>query len=353
MFEPRQRIQSAASGTDDPTGPVGLAPLAGIDFLKVWSVLWRRKATIILATFASLVAALLLALVVPHQFTATTQILIDPTNLRAVENELTPVNQMNDAAVLQLESQVRVLSSNNVLRRVISTEKLDQDPEFIGAQSRLRTLANGMLTSLGLGNARGPADHNLAALNELQRHIRVKRAERTYVVEVTVTSEDREKAVHIANAVAQAYLAEQTAARSDAARRVSDSISARLSELKDRVREAEERVEAFKARNHIVGANGQLVDEQQLHELNNQLGLAHARTEEMKARYEQVERLQRSKSEIGGFTEAIQSPTMAALRTQYAEIMRRDAEQMSTLGPRHPAVIEIQAQAQRLRRVID
>ena len=30
------------------------------------------------------------------------------------------------------------------------------------------------------------------------------------------------------------------------------------------MREAEERVEAFKARNNIVGANGQLVNEQQL-----------------------------------------------------------------------------------------
>jgi uncharacterized protein involved in exopolysaccharide biosynthesis len=91
MFELRHKMQSAAIGTADPIGPVGFAPFAGIDFRKLWSVLWRRKAMIILATAASLVAALLLVLVVPHQFTAATQILIDPTNLRAVENELTPV----------------------------------------------------------------------------------------------------------------------------------------------------------------------------------------------------------------------------------------------------------------------
>jgi succinoglycan biosynthesis transport protein ExoP len=353
MFEPRYKIKSAVIGTVDAVRPVELKPFAGIDFRRIWSVLWRRKATIVGGTVASLAVALLLVLMVPHRYTAVTQILIDPINLRAVDNELTPVNQMNDAAVFQLESQVRVLGSDNVLRRVISAEKLDQDPEFIGAPSSLRALANSLLAALGLSNAPGPADHTLAALNELQRHVKVKRAERTYVVDVAVTSEDREKAVRIANAIAQAYLTEQTAARSDAARRVSDSISARLSELKDRVREAEERVEAFKVRNHIVGANGQLVDEQQLHELNNQLGIAHARTEEAKARYEQVERLQQSKSEIGAFAEAVQSPTVTALRTQYAEIMRREAEQASTLGARHPAVIEIQAQAQRLRRVID
>jgi uncharacterized protein involved in exopolysaccharide biosynthesis/Mrp family chromosome partitioning ATPase len=354
MFEPRHKITSAVAGTIGAARPDALKPLAGIDFRGIFSALWRRKATIAGTTVVALAAALVLIPLLPQQFTAVTQILIDPINLRAVDNELTPVNQMNDAAVFQLESQVRVLTSDNVLRRVISTERLDQDREFVGAPSPLRVMANNLLAALGLSSsAPGAVDSTLAALSELQRHVKVKRAERTYVVEVSVTSEDREKAVRIANAIAQAYLTEQTAARSDAARRVSDSISARLSELKDRVREAEERVEAFKVRNHIVGANGQLVDEQKLHELNNQLGIAHARTEEAKARYEQVERLQQSKSEIGAFAEAVQSPTITALRTQYAEIMRREAEQASTLGARHPAVIEIQAQAQRLRRVID
>ena len=63
--------------------------------------------------------------------------------------------------------------------------------------------------------------------------------------------------------------------------------------------------------------------------------------------------MQRRKDETGAFPEAIQSPTITALRSQYAEIMRREAEQMTTLGARHPAVLEIEAQAERLRGVID
>jgi Mrp family chromosome partitioning ATPase len=41
------------------------------------------------------------------------------------------------------------------------------------------------------------------------------------------------------------------------------------------------------------------------------------------------------------------------LRSQYAEVMRREAEQMTSLGQRHPAVIEIQAEAARLHKMID
>ena len=197
------------------------------------------------------------------------------------------------------------------------------------------------------------ADKALAALNALKRRVQAKRAERTYVVDLSVISVDPEKAPRLANAIAQAYLAEQTEVRSDAARQVSQSLSARLKELQDRVREAEDRGEAFKARNNIVDANGQLVNEQQLTELNKLLEVARYRAAEAKARYEQVQRLQQSKGEIGAFAEAVQSPTVTALRGQYAEIMRRQAEQTAMLGPRHPAVIEIQAQAERVQRMID
>ena len=86
-------------------------------------------------------------------------------------------------------------------------------------------------------------------------------------------------------------------------------------------------------RNQILGASGQLVNEQQLSELNNQLGIARARTAAAKARLDQVEHVHVSQDDIGAFPEAVQSQTITALRTQYAEIMRREAEQMSSLGP--------------------
>jgi polysaccharide biosynthesis transport protein len=343
MFQAPRQIKSALVGTGDVA--VGFTPLAAIDFRRILSVMWRGKATLLWTTAVALLAAVLFVLVVPHKYTAVTQILIDPTDLHAVGNELTPANQVSDAAVLQVESQARVLASDNVLRRVINSQALDRDPEFAGPPSLLRSF----LDSIGLG---GSADRTLTALTALKRSTQVKRAERTYVVDVSVTSREREKSARIANAIAQAYLAEQTEVRSDAARQVSQSLSARLSELQDRVREAEERVEAFKARNNILGASGQLVNEQQLSELNNQLGMARVHAAEAKARLDQVERVQRSKVEVGAFPEAVQSPTITALRSQYAEIMRRQAEQMTSLGARHPAVIEIQAQSERLQLMI-
>ncbi len=266
MFESPRQFRSAVAGNGNIA--IGLAPQPPIDARQILRLLWRGRAIIVLTTLAALVLAVLFVAVAPYQYTAVTQLLIDPTDLRAVGNETTPSTQLNDAALLQVDSQVRVLTSDAVLRRVVAAEGLENDPEFARAPSPLAAL---------LGRDSIPGGKALAALNELKRRVVVKRAERTFVVDVTVTSRDPHKAVRLANAVAQAYLDEQTDARAAAARQVSQSLSSRLEELKDRVREAEERAEAYRAHNNLVAANGQLVTEQQITDLSNQLSVARAR----------------------------------------------------------------------------
>jgi succinoglycan biosynthesis transport protein ExoP len=332
MFEASSHMPSTVVSRRDLS--LGIASVPPIDVQKIWSVLWRGKFTILLSMMVAVGLAAAFVLLAPHKYTATTQILIDPMDLRAAQSDVSPTIPQSDAAVLQVESQARVIASDNVLRRVVDSEGLDHDPEFMRG---------------AMAQKYGP----LAALNELQKHVQVKRSERTYVVDVSVTSEDPAKAARIANAIAQTYLTEQTEVRSNAARQISQALTGRLKELQTHVRDAEQKVEAYKASHNIVGANGELVNEQQLTSLNAQLSGARARTSEAKARLDQVESVLHSKTPIGAFPEAVQSQTISMLRSQYAEIMRRDAEQKSSLGERHPAVIEIEAQGARLQKLIE
>jgi polysaccharide biosynthesis transport protein len=348
MFEAPRQFKSAVVVNADAAA----FPAADIDLGKIWSTLWQGRTTILATAAVALFAAALFVVAAPHRFTAVTEILIEPTDLRAVANEATPSSQTSDTQLLQVDSQVRVLTSDDVLRRVVDGEGLAHDPEFTRGPSPLRALLDRISATFGRRQALAKPDPSLAALTEFRRRVQVKRAERTYVVDISVTSEEPAKAARLANAVAQAYLTEQTEVRADAARQVSRSLTGRLNELKQSVETAEDRVQAFKAAHNIVGANGQLVNEQQLADLNNQLAAARARTAAAKARLDQIEAVQRSKTDVGAFPEAVQSQTIAALRSQYAEVMRREAEQTTSLGERHPAVIEIQAQAERLKRMI-
>jgi uncharacterized protein involved in exopolysaccharide biosynthesis len=117
-------------------------------------------------------------------------------------------------------------------------------------------------------------------------------------------------------------------------------LSKRLDLLAANVRAAEEKVEQFKRQNHIVASTGQLVTEAEATELNNQLVLSRARTAAAKARYEQTRDLLRTGIDAGNLPEAVQSPTVTALREQYAAAARREAMLAGSLGPQHPNLIQ-------------
>ena len=208
------------------------------------------------------------------------------------------------------------------------------------------------MEKLGLAKQREP-DPVVAVLQELAPKIGARRQERTYVVDLTASTRDPEKSALIANAIVAAYLEDQADARTTAAKRATDALSGRLHELKDRVREAENRAETFKAQNNLVSASGQLVSEQALSELTNQLTVAGAKADEAKARLDQIEALRRGRVDAGAIAEAVQSQTVAALRAQHGEVLRRKAELTARLGERHPSIADINAQAHDLQQQVD
>jgi len=103
----------------------------------------------------------------------------------------------------------------------------------------------------------------------------------------------------------------------------------------------------------MVSSSGTLVNERQVTELSTQLVLARTRSAEAKARYDKIREAQRSRADPSAIGEAVGSATITALRTQLGEILRREGETNATLGKRHPAVIEIESQVRRIRRLIE
>ncbi|MFX6040911.1 hypothetical protein ABTE96_23330, partial [Acinetobacter baumannii] len=75
----------------------------------------------------------------------------------------------------------------------------------------------------------------------------------------------------IANAVAEAYLADQASATSNSTRDTTEALTARLASLRQNVTEAEDRVEAYRRANNLVSTQGVLIDDQQLQDLNARL----------------------------------------------------------------------------------
>lgn len=285
------------------------------------------------------------------QFTASTQILMDPRGLQVVKDGVTPADQASDASLLLVDSQVRVLVSDDVLRRVVEQFHLDKDPEFVQPGSLLDTVKAG-LSSLAGGSA-APSDEKLVALRGLRDRTGAKRMERSFVVELGVTSESRRKSADLAQAIAETYLATAAETQAEITRKAGSALTGRLSELQTALREAEDRAQQFRASNQLVGTRGQLVSEQALTQLNQQLGAARARVAELRGRLNEVEALIHGRVDLNSVTEVVQSTAVTQLRAQLAQVEAARADTVSNLGPRHPTLRTSELQVQGLRNQID
>jgi uncharacterized protein involved in exopolysaccharide biosynthesis len=312
--------------------------------LEILGGLWRYKWLVPLPAIALAGLAAYAATQLPDRYEATAQIFIDPRELRVLANEVTPGSLNSDATTAFIESQARIITSSDMLRRIVAQENLAADPEFVRPRG-------GLLAAFGIADGEDLRDPALVAAAGLGRQLIVRRGERTFVVDVTVFSNDPAKAARLSNAFAAAYLDDQASARADASRRASAGLAARLDELRERVRASEEAVEAYRREKNIVDAGGRLVGDEQLAAVNAQLALARARTADARAKLRQVDSV--SGDVAGGnLPEAVNSPTLGLLRQQVGDADRRASTLATTLGDRHPEYLAALAVARDSRAAV-
>lgn len=347
------------SGAVPRTEPTAAAPAPSRPALTlmtdpVWlfGAIWRRKGLVLLCGLLGTVLAILASLAMPPRYMSTAQLFIDPRDLRVLQNEISPnaIGSDPTSTTAYLESQARVIASDSIKARVVENLHLDKDPEFGGEAG-----GKGLAAWLGFGRAEQDGARNamLYALAKLDKKVSVRRGERTFVIDITATARDPEKAARIANALADAYLEDQSAVRDALAKRTTDSLTGRLAELRDRLRQAEDKAERFKEANRLVGSGGKTIAEEQLALNNAGLVAARTRVTEARAKYDEIARTRASAIESGAIPEAVASNTMTALRAQLGAARSKEADLLASLGARHPALVAARSQVADARRQID
>jgi uncharacterized protein involved in exopolysaccharide biosynthesis/Mrp family chromosome partitioning ATPase len=343
-----QPISETRSGGAQPTPRTP----AGFSVLELGRLLWRRRIAIIGAALIGACVAVAIGKGLSPKYLATAQLYVDPRELQLVDRELTPRSQDVSGLSMVVESQARLITSNNVLLQVIRNTNIDRDPEFGGVSKNIFGVLLGLF-GVEIPVADPTKVEQMSALDALNRHVAVKKTDRSFIVDIDVWSRDPAKAAMLANALAQTYLTESRNSQATAARRATTDLSGRLMELKDRLRKAENALAIYKAQNNFVGTQDTLISDQQLSASNQRLAAARAATLDAKAKYDQIVASRRAATDNGAIPEALQSQTIANLRAQYAEARKRYAELAGELGPLHPSLRQMEKQVDDLRRTIN
>jgi uncharacterized protein involved in exopolysaccharide biosynthesis/Mrp family chromosome partitioning ATPase len=306
----------------------------------------QRWPLLLMSMLTSLLLALLFLLLVTPRYISTAKILLDSQPKRVVDGAVVQSGLGSSAAgadTLLVDSQVELIQSATVLRRIIETEKLKDDPEFaVPHGAGFRILLRNTLGYKMFGNERErPPETNpddIALWRFTDKHLRVRRDGNTYAIQIGVMSENPAKAARLANAVAQAYVKEGVQSATDTTRAATGDLDSRITDLRNRVQKAENDVEAWRTKNGLIGVPGLLLTEQQMSQLNDKLGLARAASAIAKARYDQVKDLSSRSggAALGAQSDALKSNVITNLRQSLSRIERQEAVIQQTLRPGHP-----------------
>jgi len=285
------------------------------------------------------VAAVAAGQLVTPRFTATTELTIAPSNLLVAPNDLYAANIQSDSQILDVESKMRMIASGNVLRRVVEELDLRNDREF-APSSWLPDV---------LRTADRPMDAAYLA-RTIARRITVTRQERSYVVSVSAWASDATLSARLANAIAETFRAEIVRADAERVGRAAQGLASRLGEIKAAATEAEDRVEDFRRTHGLQqGLSKQPLSSEALERMSAKLTDAKARMAEAEARYNEVSRSVSAQGVQGG---GVQSQTLAGLLADEAGLRRQVAVLSKTMGPRHPSLLNVLAEADALAKAI-
>jgi uncharacterized protein involved in exopolysaccharide biosynthesis len=229
-------------------------PMVGSDDLglaQVVALLTSNRRVIIGSVLTSLVLAIAYLLIATPQYTATAMLLIDTRTNTLNTPPVRPTDANSESAYV--ETQVGILNSERIARAVIVEQKLFdfQEPKP-GTQGAPAAAPAG--PAVGDNSTNKDFDSvSPAAVREFRRSLAVKRNPSTYIIEVSFTFPDPEKAAAIANGVSTAYIADQLKSREETSARLSQWLRQRTTDLRRETQAAETALEEFRHSNPGVG----------------------------------------------------------------------------------------------------
>ncbi len=318
------------------------------DFERGLAAARRQAPVIIVAAIVGLLFGVAYIVTAVPQYTAATNILIDS---HKDKNDFSTSSSDLTYDSGAIDSQVEVLKSEKLALSVVSSLKLTSDPEFMRARSTLVDRALAMLRSAfdfshwfvtrRESQPEEAVQLQRAAIGHLQSNLKVGRVARTYVLAIDFTAPDPNKAAAIANAYADAYITDQLDSKFEATRRAGDWLQTHIFQLKAASMAADLAVQKFRAENGLVAAEGKLVLDQRMTELNSQIMAARSDTAKAEARYNQITEMLKSGQTDGAVTDSLGSPVITDLRQKYLQKSKMAEELESKVGSGHMQVVSL------------
>ena len=235
-----------------------------------------------------------------------------------------------------LETQVKVLQSDNLAWHTIEQLKLADNPDFVSASDQTSQ------------EAPDSPIRRAQLMRKFQGALDVSLIRSTHMVEASFESTSPELAAQVANALVNNYTEYNFQVKTYATRQASGWMQQQLDELKAQVENRQEKLVSYERANSIVNVNDkQTVAEQKLSDLTRELTIAEGERAKKESMYEMVKS---TPDQVGLLT---QNDFLQRLKEKSADLKDQYVDALAQYGPKFPKVLRLQDQLTEIQSSID
>lgn len=296
------------------------------EFIAVLRARWKVALLVFVLTVGTTVGV---SLVLPKQYTASSSVVVDYK-----PDPVTAMMSAGMASSAMLATQVDVIRSDRVARRVVRNLKLADNPQ---------------VREQWMESTAGEGDIETWLSESLRKQMDVQPSRESSVITVSYKAPDAQFAAGLANAFVQAYLQTTLELRVDPARQYSTFFDNRAKEARDALEKAQGKLSAFQKEKGIIATDERLdVENARLNELSSQAVMLQALASEAGSRQAQARGASADRIQ-----EVLNNPLISGLRADLSRAEARLQELNAKFGENHPQVVEAKANIASLRAKVD
>ncbi|MGG7671713.1 GumC family protein [Pseudomonas sp. WC2] len=350
LERPLQTHQAPASGDESDT----------LDLLQLWRVVWSAKWNIAwLVLISCALAVVILSFVTPQYVGSATLLIKDKTP---------PILSFQQAADARdggtttdyLQTQQALLQSRDLAERAVRklglttnplTDPRQQPKSWFAPRQWLADLNAGQwLPWLDLLPPPKPAPTEADVFNDVTQnlllHTSVKFVGKSQLLEIDVELPDPALAAAAANALAQGFIDSQQDTSLKSSQSNTSWMNTRLVELRDNLRVAENKLQAYREEQGLVDVDGvATISANELQMTGNRMIDARRDRAEAESQFRQAQSLSNGDiSRLSSVPAVLSNPLIQQFQADLAKAQAKVEELSGRYGPKHPALISARSE---------
>ena len=325
-----------------------------IDLLKLWQTVWRRKWGIITLVAVVTMVTILGVLAVTPIYRAAATLLIEEKAAKVVSIE--QVYGLEGAGNEYLQTQFELLKSRALAERVVRQLNLTTHPEFDPRQQPEPLIdVRGLLAKLDFrqampftmpGDLEGELDTTEAEIFDtvtvdFMERISIQQQGKSQLVKVQVDMADPFTAALAANALTNGFIETQLEATMEMSMTATNWMNSRLGELRDKLKSAEDRLQAFREQENLVDVDGvTTISAAELTLTGDRMIDARRQRAEAESQYRQVQSMRGGGWErLATIPAVLGHPLIQQFKAEQAKAQAKVEELSKRYGPGHPSML--------------